>query len=382
MAVSPILEIPQLAPTQIDKVPAINDDFVALEAAFNAQLLVSFASGPVALSFTQFSRFQVFICSGLTANLQKLTIPQLTPTGGLPAYRVFMVQNQSTAWSLLVGGTSGAVATLPPSSAAMLQSDGSNVTAYAAGAAGAAGGAITILTAFDATSIANADPGNGKLRLNNVTAQNAATAIYMDLLDYNGTDWTSVLDTLDASSSTVMGQIRLWNTINTAQWILFNLTHRFAPPGYREFAVTPIGASATAPFSNGAVLGFSFSRTGDGGQPVLSAVNTWTARQHTPPVTLTDAASIFIDFNLGNNFTVTLGGNRAMANPANCMAGDNGNIAVRQDAIGSRTLTFGSSWFPLGGLAGALTTAPNAYDIVSYYAISPTHVTFGIQNVA
>jgi hypothetical protein len=379
MAVSPILEIPQLAPTQIDKVPAINDDFVALEAAFNAQLPISFSAGPVTLTFGQFSRNEVFIVSGLTA-LQKLTVPLKTPTGNLPAYRVFMVQNQSSAWSLQVGGTTGAAVTMPPASAAMLQSDGVNVTAYAVGAGGAPGGAITILTAFD-TPTTNADPGNGKLRLNSAT-QNTATAIYMDLLDYNGTDWTSVLDTLDQSSSTVDGQIRLWNTLNAGQWIVFNMTARHAWTGYREFTVTPIGASSANPFSAGTVLGFSFSRTGDSGQPVLTTVNTWTARQHTPPVTLTDGATIPVDFALGNNFAVTLGGNRTLANPTNCVAGDNGNIAVRQDTTGGRTLTFGSNWFPLGGLVGTLTTAPNAYDIVSYYAISPTHITFGIQNVA
>jgi hypothetical protein len=111
-------------------------------------------------------------------------------------------------------------------------------------------------------------------------------------------------------------------------------------------------------------------------------VNSWTARQHTPPVTLTDAATIAIDFNLGNQYTVRLGGNRQMGNPSNCLAGDNGNIAVQQDGTGGRTLTFASNWFPLGGLPGSLTASANAYDIVSYYAISPTHIAYGIQNIA
>jgi hypothetical protein len=262
----------------------------------------------------------------------------------------------------------------------MLQSDGVNVTVYAAGAAGAPGGAITILSAFDSSTV-NADPGNGRIRLNNAT-QNAATAIYMDLLDYNGTDWTSVLDTLDQSSSGVDGQIRLWNIANAGEWIVFNLTHRYPWTGYREFTVTPIGASSASPFLAGMVLGFSFTRAGDSGQPVLNTVNTWTARQHTPPVTLTDGPTIPVDFALGNNFAVTLGGNRQLGNPANCVAGDNGNIAVRQDATGNRTLTFAANWFPLGGLAGTLSTPPNAYDIISYYAISSTHIAFGIQNMA
>src|SRR4051812_32824457 len=128
-AVTPILEIHELAPTQIDKVVAINDAFVGLEAAFNAQLVVSMSAGDLALTFLQFTRNQVFIATGATA-LRKLIIPLATPTGGLPAYRVFLVQNGSGAYSLQVGGASGAAITLPPSSAAVLQSDGASVTAY------------------------------------------------------------------------------------------------------------------------------------------------------------------------------------------------------------------------------------------------------------
>src|SRR4051812_19214765 len=330
-AVTPILEIHELAPTQIDKVPAMNDAFVALEAAFNAQLTVSMASGDTTLSFTQFTRNQVFLCTGATA-ARKLIIPLQTLTGHLPAYRVFLVSNASGAYSLQVGGATGTAVTLPASSAAMLESDGTNVTQYAAGGVGPVGGAISILQAFNA-STSNADPGNGQIALNNAT-QNAATAIYMDLLDYNGTDWTSVIDTLDSSSSTVDGQIRLFNSNNTGQWIVFNMTARVSHTGYRELSVVPIGASATNPFAPGTVLTFAFTRAGDSGAPILPAVNTWTKRQHTPLVTLTDAATIAIDFSLGNQYTLLLGGSRTMGNPSNVSAGDNGNIAIQQDGTG------------------------------------------------
>jgi hypothetical protein len=380
MAVSPILEINQLAPTQVDKVPAINDAIVQLEAALNSQLVVNLSAGPVALTFTQYSRHHVFVVTGQTM-LQKLTVPLTTPTGLLPAYRVFLVQNQSGAYGVDVGGPSGGVVTIQPSSAAVLQSDGLNVISYGSGGPGPAGGALTIMTGFDPATT-NADPGPGEIRLSSTT-QNTSTALYMSVFDYNGTNWASVLDTLDASTSTVDGHIRLFNVANTAQWIMFELTARFAPTaGYRSFVVTPIGASTASPFTAGMVLGFAFTRAGDTGQPVLSTVNTWTARQHTPPVVLTDAATIAVNFALGNQFQVQLGGNRIMGNPSGCLAGDNGNISIQQDGAGSRLLTFASSWFPLGGAPGTLSTTPNSYDIVSYYAISPTHITYGIQKVA
>ena len=59
-------------------------------------------------------------------------------------------------------------------------------------------------------------------------------------------------------------------------------------------------------------------------------------------VTLTDGATITPDFDTGNIFTVTLGGNRTMANPSNLVAGQSGSIFIVQDGTGSRTLTYGS----------------------------------------
>src|ERR1044072_2855169 len=56
------------------------------------------------------------------------------------------------------------------------------------GATGLPGGGIAIEYVFDTTT-ADADPGNGKLRLDNAT-QNTATAIRTDLLDNNGATWT------------------------------------------------------------------------------------------------------------------------------------------------------------------------------------------------
>ena len=48
--------------------------------------------------------------------------------------------------------------------------------------------------------------------------------------------------------------------------------------------------------------------------------------------TLTDGASIGIDFSDGNNFKVTLAGNRTLSNPTNVVAGQSGFIAVSPPA--------------------------------------------------
>jgi hypothetical protein len=129
------------------------------------------------------------------------------------------------------------------------------------GPEGPAGGAVTIEQKFS-TATADADPTNGFLRLDNAT-QNLATTIRADLLDQAGKDWTTVLDTFDASTSPVKGQIRIAKKGDRSKWLVFNLTARAAPAGYRNFTVTCIGSSSANPFANNDNLILHFSRTGD-----------------------------------------------------------------------------------------------------------------------
>ena len=71
----------------------------------------------------------------------------------------------------------------------------------------------------------------------------------------------------------------------------------------------------------------------------LAPGETFTAKVVPSVVTLTDGASIAVDASLGNQFTVTLGGNRTLSNPTNASNGQLLLFAIRQDATGSRTLT-------------------------------------------
>lgn len=90
--------------------------------------------------------------------------------------------------------------------------------------------------------------------------------------------------------------------------------------------------------------------------------------------TLTDGATITPDFSSSCNFTVTLGGNRTLANPSNLVAGQSGSIFIVQDATGSRTLAWGSYWDFAGGTAPTLTTTANAVDRVDYIVRSSTSI--------
>ena len=90
--------------------------------------------------------------------------------------------------------------------------------------------------------------------------------------------------------------------------------------------------------------------------------------------TLTDGTNISIDFNVGQNFTVTLAGNRTLDNPDNCVAGQVGSIFVVQDGTGSRTLAYGTSWDFAGGEAPVLSTDAAAIDRIDYIVHTSTDV--------
>ena len=90
--------------------------------------------------------------------------------------------------------------------------------------------------------------------------------------------------------------------------------------------------------------------------------------------TLTDGATITPDFDAGQNFSVTLAGNRTLANPTNIDAGQTGSIFITQDGTGSRTLSFGSYWDFPGGTAPTLSTAAGAIDRIDYIVRTGTSI--------
>ncbi len=81
--------------------------------------------------------------------------------------------------------------------------------------------------------------------------------------------------------------------------------------------------------------------------------------------TLVDGPSIAWDAGVAKLATVTLAGNRVLANPTNLAAGTY-ILIVRQDATGSRTLTFGAAFRWPNGTAPTLSTAAGATDIISF----------------
>jgi hypothetical protein len=106
----------------------------------------------------------------------------------------------------------------------------------------------------------------------------------------------------------------------------------------------------------------------------LTAVQTFTAGQRGEVTALTDASSIATDLALSNNFSVTLAGNRTLANPTNTVAGQSGSIFITQDGTGSRTLAFGANFKFVAGTAPTLSTAAASVDRIDYVVAEATKI--------
>jgi len=112
----------------------------------------------------------------------------------------------------------------------------------------------------------------------------------------------------------------------------------------------------------------------DADNAVTDAAQTFTSGQRGEITALSDGATITPDMNDSNNFSVTLGGNRTLANPSNIAVGQCGSIFVAQDGTGSRTLAFGSYYDFVDGTAPTLTTTASAVDRIDYVVRTSTSI--------
>jgi hypothetical protein len=104
------------------------------------------------------------------------------------------------------------------------------------------------------------------------------------------------------------------------------------------------------------------------GKAASGHTHTPPARVVNAPVALTDAATIATDAALGNNFRVTLGGNRTLGAPTNPADGQRCTWLFTQDGTGGRTITLasGAGGFAFGSdvTAFALSAGPGKADML------------------
>ena len=104
------------------------------------------------------------------------------------------------------------------------------------------------------------------------------------------------------------------------------------------------------------------------------AAQTYTAGQRGEITVLTDGATVTPDFDDSNNFSLSIGGNRTLANPTNLTAGQSGCIWITQ-TTGSHTLAYGTYWDFAGGTAPTLSTGAGEVDCLVYAVQSSTKIT-------
>ena len=207
----------------------------------------------------------------------------------------------------------------------------------------------------------------GDVTINNTGVTSIAAGVIVDA-DISGTAAISG-SKIVAGTTSARGTLQLTDSTSSTS------TTTAATPNAVKTAYDL--AAAALPKSGGTMTGAITFAAGQtiAGYGLLDGAQTWTKGQRGEITALSDGATITPDFADSNNFSVTLGGNRTLANPSNLVAGQSGCIWITQDGTGSRTLAYDTHWDFTGGTAPTLSTAAGAVDCLVYAVQSSTKIT-------
>jgi hypothetical protein len=118
------------------------------------------------------------------------------------------------------------------------------------------------------TTTTDSDPGSGIVRFNNAT-QNAATEIYIDDEDSDGTNVSGVIALLAGGNnpSSVLGYVTIRKEFAPENFITMKITTLTSASGYTKLVGTVEASSGATPFSDTDNLYFSIDVSGDKGDP-------------------------------------------------------------------------------------------------------------------
>ncbi len=111
--------------------------------------------------------------------------------------------------------------------------------------------------------------------------------------------------------------------------------------------------------------------------------NTFTAAQRGSTDTdTTNTGSVTLDFDVNQNFVLTLTGNVTLANPSTESVGQSGFITFIQDGTGGRTVSLGTDYETAGAAGITLSSTASATDIVPYVVVASGRILLGAPQLA
>ena len=168
------------------------------------------------------------------------------------------------------------------------------------GPAGTFGG-VAFKYTFKSGAQPDADPGAGTLAFN-VTNQTTTTAIYIDDEDADSTDIQDYMRTIDDSTSTIKGHVKLTKDGDSSKFLVATISSLAENTGYFTITVSTVDISGSSTFQNNDTIIATFARTGDIGAtgppgPTGAAAGFGTPTASTGPIGVTssgpDAAKVF-----------------------------------------------------------------------------------------
>lgn len=121
------------------------------------------------------------------------------------------------------------------------------------------------------TSTTNADPGSGKVKVNNATLA-SATSVYISETDALGRVLSALMATWDDSTNTIKGQITLTDPVTPANFAVFNVNGALTDNG--TWVTLPVAfVSSGGTFTNLLALVVSFTAAGNLGATGANGVS-------------------------------------------------------------------------------------------------------------
>ncbi len=215
-------------------------------------------------------------------------------------------------------------------------------------------------------TIGDADPGAGVFRGNNA-ALASVTTLFVDLLEYGGTDVTAWLDSLDDYVGAVKGVIRLSSQSDATKWIEYTVTGWTTATGYRKLTVAykdgPGGITATV---GDTFIAFDYTSI-SGNLAGGALTNVKSVTYGSAPVDNGNSGTAdTIDWTAGDIQKSTLTGNCTYTFTDPLGVGGL-TLEIIQDATGARTLVWPATVDWVGGIAPTIASAAAAVTVVSFY---------------